>query len=152
MTCLAKQLALGAGFAALCAACALAQTEVATGPFTAAQVDEGHKLYMAHCATCHLPTLAGQGDALTLAGYQFMAGWGNRTTQDLYSLIRTSMPKDAPGSLDDQSYANVTAFILHANGAKAGPTMFLQAPPLRIDLIANGIAPGDLNIPPPRPD
>ena len=61
------------------------------------------------------------------------------------------MPKDAPGSLDDRDYANVTAFILHANGAKAGPTAFLAAPPLRIGLIANGIAPGDIPTAPAAP-
>ena len=145
---LAKTLALATGLAALCAATAMAQTEIATGPFTDSQVDEGRKVYFARCASCHLPTMAGQGDALALAGYQFMAGWKNLTTQDLYKLIHSSMPKGAPGSLDDQAYANVTAYILHANGAKAGPTAFLLAPPLRIDLIANGVAPSDLGTPP----
>ena len=148
---LGKTLALGVGLAALCAAYAMAQTEIATGPFTEAQVDEGRKVYFARCASCHLPTMAGQGDALALAGYQFMAGWKNLTTRDLYKLVRTSMPKDAPGSLDDQACANVTAYVLHANGAKAGPTMFLQAPSLRIDVIANGLAPGDLGTPPAAP-
>lgn len=141
-------LILSAGFAAIWAAHAMAQTEVATGPFTAAQVEDGRKVYAVRCAACHLPALEGQGDALPLAGYQFMAGWKNRTTQDLYNLIHSSMPKDAPGSLDDQAYANVTAFILHANGAKVGPTAFLLAPPLRIDLIANGVAPPDLIVTP----
>jgi mono/diheme cytochrome c family protein len=145
---LIKTLVLGTGLAALCAATAMAQTEIATGPFTEAQVVEGRKVYFARCASCHLPTMAGQGDALALAGYQFMAGWKNLTTQDLYKLIRSSMPKDAPGSLDDQASANVTAYILHENGAKAGPTLFLAAPPLRIDLIANGNAPSDLGRPP----
>jgi mono/diheme cytochrome c family protein len=145
---LGKTFALGAGLAALCAATVMAQTEVATGPFTAAQVEEGRKVYFVHCAACHLPTMAGQGDALALAGYQFMAGWKSRTTQDLYNLIHSSMPQNAPNSLDDQSYANVTAYILHENGAKAGPTAFLAAPPLRIDLIANGNAPSDLGQPP----
>jgi polar amino acid transport system substrate-binding protein len=126
------------------AAVAVAQTEVATGPFTEAQIEEGRKVYAVHCAACHLPSMVGQGEALPLAGSQFMAGWSNRTTQDLYNLIHSSMPQSAPGSLDDQSYANVTAFILHANGAKAGPTAFLAAPPLRIGLIVNGIAPGDI--------
>jgi cytochrome c len=135
----------------LWAAYAVAQTEVATGPFTEAQVEEGRKLYATRCAACHLSSMAGQGDALPLAGSQFMAGWSNRTTQDLYNLIHASMPKDAPGSLDDQAYANVTAFILHANGAKAGPTAFLAAPPLRIGLIANGIAPGDIGTAPAPP-
>jgi mono/diheme cytochrome c family protein len=141
-----KTLAFAAALASLCAVDALGQTEIATGPFTQAQVDEGRKVYFARCASCHLPTMGGQGDALALAGYQFMAGWKNLTTQDLYKLIRSSMPKDAP--LDDQASANVTAYILHANGAKAGPTPFLAAPPLRIDVIANGNAPSDLGVPP----
>ncbi len=139
---------LGTGLAALCAVHAIAQTEVATGPFTAAQVENGRKVYFARCAGCHLPGMGGQGDALALAGYQFMAGWKSRTTQDLYTLIHSSMPQDAPGSLDDQSAADVTAYILHENGAKTGPTPFREAPPLRIDLIANGIAPSDLGQPP----
>jgi mono/diheme cytochrome c family protein len=151
MTGLGRIFSLGAAFAGLCGAYALAQTEIATGPFTGAQVDEGRKVYFARCAACHLPTMAGQGDALALAGYQFMAGWSNRTTQDLYNLIHSSMPQNAPGSLDDQSYANVTAYILHANGAKPGPTAFLAAPPLRIGLIANGIAPPDLGVAPTAP-
>jgi mono/diheme cytochrome c family protein len=145
---LGKKLGLSAALAILWAAYAVAQTEVATGPFTEAQVEEGRKVYATRCAACHLPSMVGQGEALPLAGSQFMAGWSNRTTQDLYNLIHASMPQDAPGSLDDQAYANVTAFILHANGAKDGPTAFLAAPPLRIGLIANGIAPGDIGMAP----
>src|SRR3569833_169498 len=151
MTGLGKKLGLGARRAILGAACAVAQTEVATGPFTEAQVDDGRKIYATRCAACHLPSLVGQGEALPLAGSQIMAGWSNRTTQVLYTLTHASMPKDAPGSLDDRDYANVTAFILHANGAKAGPTDFLAAPPLRIGLIANGIAPGDIGTAPAAP-
>ena len=142
---LGRKLVLGTGLAALSAACAWAQTELATGPFTESQIDNGRKIYGTRCAGCHQANLAGQGDALALAGSQFMAGWSNRTTQDLFKLIQSSMPKGEPGSLDDQSYADVTAFILYANGAKPGPMTFLRAPPLRISLIANGIAPGDLN-------
>ena len=148
---LGQKLGLGAGLAIVWAVYAVAQTEVATGPFTEAQIDEGRKIYATRCAACHLPSLVGQGEALPLAGSQFMAGWSNRTTQDLYTLIQSSMPKNAPGSLDDRDYANVTAFILHANGAKAGPTTFLVAPPLRIGLVANGIAPGDIGTAPAAP-
>jgi len=124
---------------------AVAQTELATGPFTDSQIALGRKVYVSRCAACHLGSLAGQGEAMPLAGSQFMAGWFNRTTQDLYKLIQSTMPKDAPGSLDDQSAANVTAFILRANGARPGPMNFLSAPPLRISLIANGITPGDFD-------
>ena len=137
--------AMTTGLTTLCAAYAVAQTELATGPFTAVQVEDGRKAFLARCATCHQANLQGQGDALPLAGRRFMAGWQTRTSQDLYNLIQTSMPQGAPNSLDDQTYANVTAFILYANGAKPGPTLFLRAPPLPIGLIADGIAPGDLN-------
>ena len=149
-----SQLVLGLGVALLGVPCAmtpvLAQTELATGPFTESQIDSGRKVYATRCASCHLANLAGQGDAFALAGSQFLAGWGNRTTRDLYNLIQSSMPKNEPGSLDDQSTANLTAFILHENGAKPGPMSFLAAPPLRISLIANGIAPGDAGTA-PRP-
>ena len=101
---------------------------------------------MTHCATCHQANLSGKGDAYALAGRQFMAGWVNQTSQNLYNKIHSSMPVGAPGSLEDETYAGLTAFILHANGAKPGPTPFLRTPPLRIGLIANGIAPGDLDL------
>ena len=117
-----KTLALGAGLAVFCFAYAMAQTEVATGPFTEAQVDEGRKVYFARCAGCHLPGMAGQGDALALAGYQFMAGWSNRTTQDLYNVIHTSMPQNAPGSLSRQQNADILAFVLFKSNFPAGST------------------------------
>jgi alcohol dehydrogenase (cytochrome c) len=151
MTGLWRKFLFGAGLAALCAAYATAQTELATGPFTAPQIEAGRKAYTAYCAACHQANLQGQGDALPLAGRQFMAGWGNRTSRDLYNLIHASMPVSAPNSLDDQTYASLTAFLLYANGAKPGPMAFLAAPPLRISLIANGFAPGDLNVGPATP-
>jgi mono/diheme cytochrome c family protein len=141
-----NKLARGIGLAALCAASAMAQTELATGPFTLAESEAGQKAYRTHCATCHQANLSGQGNALPLAGRQFMAGWSTRTSRDLYDLIHKSMPAGAPNSLDDQTYANLTAFILHANGGKPGPTPFLRAASLPVNLIANGIAPGDLNL------
>ena len=129
----------------------MAQTELATGPFTAGQIELGRKVYAARCASCHLPSMAGQGEAAALVGTQFMRGWSNRTTQDLYKLIQASMPKDDPGSLSEQEAATVTAYILRANGAAPGPMNFLAAPPLRMSLIANGIAPGDFELGAPKP-
>src|SRR3954463_452739 len=95
-----SQLVLGLGTAALGAALtqhAMAQTELATGPFTANQIEDGRKVYMARCASCHQANLAGHGGARPVAGSQFMAGWGNRTTQDIFKQIQSSMPKNAPG-------------------------------------------------------
>src|SRR3569833_3207557 len=119
MTGLGKKLGLGACLAILGAACAVAQTEVATGPFTEAQVDDGRKIYATRCAACHLPSLVGQGEALPLAGSQIMAGWSNRTTQDLYTLTHASMPKDALGCLVVWVFVFVFVFFLLVFGVFA---------------------------------
>src|SRR3954471_18605215 len=114
----AKYLVLAAGLLGIGAV--FAQEDLPPAPFTAEQVASGRTAFMASCAACHQANLSGQGDALPLAGRQFIAGWSARTSQDLYNLIRASMPANAPGSLEAQTYASITAYILYANGAKPG--------------------------------
>ena len=80
----------------------------------------GAAAYATNCMGCHQANLAGEGDALPLAGKTFIAAWGKRSTADLYNTIRTSMPYGNPGSLDAATYASLVAFILQANGADAG--------------------------------
>ena len=65
------------------------------GPFTAAQVAAGKAAYEKNCSSCHLPTLAGSGDASALAGTPFMSGWGARNAGQLHSFIQSSMPPTA---------------------------------------------------------
>jgi alcohol dehydrogenase (cytochrome c) len=138
-----RQLALGVTVLGLCAAFAVAQENPPSGPFTAEQVAAGRTAFMTSCAACHQANLAGQGDALPLAGRQFISGWSGRTTADLYNLIHASMPANAPGSLSAQAYANITAFILYANGAKPGSAPLTATTAVRIGSIANGTAPAD---------
>jgi len=138
----AKHLVLGASLLGIGAV--FAQENLPPGPFTAGQVAAGRTAFMTSCAACHQANLSGQGDALPLAGRQFLSGWSGRTTADLYNLIHASMPANAPGSLSAPAYADITAFILYANGAKAGPVALMPATAVRIGSIANGSAPADL--------
>src|SRR5437763_1115023 len=82
----------------------------------------GNTLYAASCAGCHRANLAGGGDAPALGGAGFMSTFGNRSAKDLYNFIAASMPAGAPGSLSEQQYTSVTAYLLWANGAKPGTT------------------------------
>ncbi len=118
-------LLLGAAIAAVAGA-ALAQQ--APGPFTAAQVAAGRAEYAENCASCHQADLSGGTDALPLAGKGFMAGWNGRTTAQLYDKIHGSMPLGRGGSLDEKTYTDLVAFILHANGAAAGSAAFTPPP------------------------
>jgi alcohol dehydrogenase (cytochrome c) len=113
----------------------------ASGPFTAAQVASGHQQFDANCAACHLQDLAGTNDAPALAGSAFMGAWGKRTTAQLYSKIATTMPAGAGGSLSQQQYTDIVAYILSRNGANAGNSAFTPTSAVQIDAIANGRAP-----------
>src|SRR5580704_14476479 len=105
-----------AGAAGLWAAGAGAQTKIAVGPFTDAQAQAGQVLYNSRCASCH----DAGGETIRLLGASFTDTWKKRTTRDLYTRIKTTMPFNDPGSLSDADAASVVAYILKGNGAVAG--------------------------------
>jgi len=125
-----------------------AASSLAPGPFTQAEVDAGRLAFNRNCAVCHQADLSGQNDALPLAGDSFMGAWKGRTTKDLFDKIKGSMPYGRAGSLDDETYANLVTYILHANGAAAGSTAFTPATAVTIGSIASGKIPADIANPP----
>jgi alcohol dehydrogenase (cytochrome c) len=89
------------------------------GSFTSAQASAGRTAYDRSCAECHLADLGGsRGPAL--AGPAFLSGWGDRSVQDLFAVIKGTMPPGAEGSLSDAQYAAIVAYILQVNGHAAG--------------------------------
>src|SRR5687768_17178293 len=96
------------------------QTQVTPGPYTADQAEAGRAVYLAHCASCHLPALGGRNEAAELAGSNFIRAWGARTTSDLLTFIRATMPPGNRGNLSDENYVRLVAFLLSANGARVG--------------------------------
>ena len=100
----------------------------ASAQFTAEQAAAGRQAYQASCAPCHLPSLAGQGEAPQLAGPGFIKVWGTRSTRDLIAYLQKTMPPGNPaGGLSETAYANIVAYILQANGAAAGGLLALSA-------------------------
>lgn len=85
--------------------------------FSSEQASRGAEVYAQNCAQCHGGQLDGQPP---LSGDAFLAKWDGMTVHALYQVISETMPLDAPGSLDTQSYEDVTAHILEANGMPAG--------------------------------
>ena len=114
------------------------------GPFTQAQADAGRDAFLTNCAVCHGKTLDGSGEAPALTGENFIASWGKRDTGSLYAIIKASMPMDRPDSLDAGTYAAIVAFLLQANGATAGNTVFTPTTKVPLASIANGKLPAAL--------
>ena len=92
------------------------------GVFTERQAARGAESYQYSCATCHAPDLEGDAgrDVPALYGDEFVRGWNRRSIKDLFDLIRKAMPKDSPGSLKAETYADLVAFLLQANQFPAG--------------------------------
>lgn len=108
--------------------------------YTAAQAAAGRATYDASCASCHVDDLTGRGEAPPLAGANFMNRWRARTTRDLLDYIQGTMP---PGgaNLSPEQYADLTAYILQANGAIAGSEMFTTRTTAAIADVATGQRP-----------
>ena len=116
---------------------ALAQTPA--GPFTQAQVTAGRADYADNCAECHGDAMQGAPpDVPALTGQQFRDSWSTRTTRELWQFISNTMPDSNPGSLTEDNYLNLVAYILAANGAKPGTTPFASTSVVKIDTIADG--------------
>jgi alcohol dehydrogenase (cytochrome c) len=114
--------------------------------FSDAQAQRGQNLYEKRCASCHGAQLTG-GSSVPLAGARFMAKWGqgNHNVDELYYIIRTQMPYGAAGTMTSQQYLDVVAYLLKANGYKAGdkPLPTDAAALQKIIIKAQGVAKGD---------
>jgi alcohol dehydrogenase (cytochrome c) len=87
--------------------------------YTEAQAAAGQAAYSQSCAECHLESMQGSFEAPALAGPNFLGYWGGRSVVELLDVAR-SMPPDAEGSLSDDAYASIVAYILWQNGFPAG--------------------------------
>jgi PQQ-dependent dehydrogenase (methanol/ethanol family) len=88
--------------------------------FTVAQADAGRAAYDANCSGCHLRDLQGSFEAPQLSGANFLNQWGDRTVAELHAYLMASMPPTNPGGPGAAAMTAIVAYILRANGARAG--------------------------------
>ena len=117
------------------------QQPPATAPYTAEQAAAGRAAYQANCASCHVADLSGRDEAPPLTGSDFMARWGDKTAAELISFLQAAMPPGNAGGLGEQAYINLAAFILEANGARAGNQPLTAATNVAIRSVATGQPP-----------
>jgi hypothetical protein len=136
-----------------------AQRPAAPSVFTAAQAEAGKAAYCNACAKCHTDSLAGRdgtgevpdylrdyaGKIPPLAGSNsafqpFLAKWGARTTKDLAIRIQEAIGGFPPKDRDENTYLNLTAYVLQVNGASPGTQALTAATAVEIRSIAAGVA------------
>ena len=103
-------------FLVLVPAAAVAQADsprtTHAGVYSAAQAERGKMQYAVSCRSCHT--------AASHTGVTFAKWWKDRTLADLFGYMRTQMPKNDPGSLEPEQYADVVAYLLKMNAMPAG--------------------------------
>jgi alcohol dehydrogenase (cytochrome c) len=108
---------------------------------TQAQSTAGMSAYLGNCASCHLADLAGRNEAPPLSGGNFMAAWGSKTAGALATYIQETMPPGNRGGLGQETYQNIAAFLLQANGAAMGSQLLTVANGTVIRTVASGQMP-----------
>jgi len=97
---------------------ASAQAKV-VGGYTSAQASHGATVYTQYCVQCHGGHLQGES-APALSGQTLHSAYGGGTAAQLYDFISRQMPQNAPGTLSQAQYLDVTAYILSRNGFPSG--------------------------------
>jgi mono/diheme cytochrome c family protein len=122
------------------------QTTAQPAIYTAAQAAAGRAAYEETCGKCHTPGLSGRkgdpgelpaldtlpadwqkvvrdvgGRVPPLAGEKFLAIWGPRSTKDLTQRIKeATLGGFPPQGANEQTVFDIAAYVLQANGARAG--------------------------------
>lgn len=89
------------------------------GVYTDAQATRATGVFGASCAGCH--TLTPDGNR-PLSGDRFWQNNTQKSVADLLNYISKNMPNGNGGSLSQESYNDITALILRANGLPGGAT------------------------------
>lgn len=96
------------------------------GVFTEAQALRGQGVYPGACGRCHGSRLNGAPDdpdmlsTPALARASFLRNWEGRSLATLFEYTRATMPADNPGSLLDEEYVDVIAYMLSVSGMPPG--------------------------------
>jgi len=81
------------------------------------QQTHGRYVYIQYCLECHGASLEGRaGPPLSGPNFSHSLAFGKMSAPGLYHFISTGMPMNAPGSLSEQQYLDVFAFLLAQNG------------------------------------
>lgn len=106
-----------------------------SGVYSREQAARGQQVFLTLCKNCHTPE-SHTSDA-------FVAKWNGKSLSELFQYIRDQMPKNEPGSLSAEEYADVLAYVLRLNRIPAGdadlPADANETKSIRIDIKPNAV-------------
>lgn len=108
------------------------------GVYTQPQAARGNVEYDTWCASCHQSDLSGgvlvgDDEAPALRSMEKLVE--RRDLDNFFTFIKNGMPREEPGSLKDETYIDILAYLLQENGFPAGAAE-LKADPSALRAIA----------------
>jgi quinoprotein glucose dehydrogenase len=85
------------------------------GVYTAEQAEHGRDAYAEHCSHCHTTA-----EAPMIVGDRFLRRYFEDDLSVPFVKMRTDMPQDLPGTLSDQMYADILAYLLQTGEFPTG--------------------------------
>lgn len=82
------------------------------GVYTTAQADRGKAVFDSKCTGCHEPS--------RFTGEAFYEAFNDKPMKELWDVASGTMPEDNPGSLKQQEYGDILAYILSLNEFQTG--------------------------------
>lgn len=90
-----------------------APTQMESSKAQVTQLERGEALFLANCARCHGQQGEGDIGPPLMGPTHGLRGYG--TARGLFDYVSQTMPFDAAGSLPEQDYWDILAFILTGN-------------------------------------
>lgn len=87
--------------------------------YTAAQAASGKQKFADNCALCHGDNLEGRAGP-ALKGKLFASPTAGFHVGDIFTIVSQNMPATQPGSLAQDDYVEIMAYLLQQNGYPAG--------------------------------
>ncbi|MAM70826.1 MAG: hypothetical protein CMP91_06795 [Gammaproteobacteria bacterium] len=100
----------------------LAQPSLPENPvhFTQEQAERGRQAYMQGCVVCHGDRLDNGEFGFPLIGSAFENRWAGVSAATFSNMLRETMPPGGAGTLSNQTYTDLMAFIFQQNEVPAG--------------------------------
>lgn len=89
------------------------------GVYNVEQAEQGKELFETICSDCH-------NDSYPLYGRDFLRNWTGQPLFRLYEYLSFNMPYGAAGSLSEEQYTALMAYILQKNDYPSGDTPIPQ--------------------------
>src|SRR5262249_49712077 len=84
--------------------------------YVARQAAAGKTVYAGQCASCNGTNLNDGESGPPLKGVEFQQRWGGKAADTLFDYVSEKMPPGAPGSLGEEQYTRILAFLLQQIG------------------------------------